>query len=53
MGRFCNICRRIFGTERGYSDHMIDVHRYPKPPRPLTGKFYHPTFTGKYYNSDI
>ncbi|TFK84740.1 hypothetical protein K466DRAFT_496044 [Polyporus arcularius HHB13444] len=43
MPRYCNLCRRSLATERAYASHMLEVHRYPKPPPPLTRKIFHPT----------
>ncbi|RPD54101.1 hypothetical protein L226DRAFT_548363 [Lentinus tigrinus ALCF2SS1-7] len=47
MARCCNICRLGITTERGYRDHMVEVHRWPKPPPPLTRKIFHPTLNAR------
>lgn len=51
MARYCNLCRRTFLTERGFADHNINVHRFPKPPVPPSTYVYHPHLDGVFNTS--
>ena len=44
--RHCNLCQRIFCTERAYSSHNYSIHKFPKPPPPPSHSVHHPHLTG-------
>ncbi|KAI1786865.1 hypothetical protein LXA43DRAFT_897215 [Ganoderma leucocontextum] len=50
--RYCNLCHRIYYTERAYDSHNYSIHHFPKPPPPLSHFVHHPYLTARPCDED-